>query len=221
MKRALVIAPHPDDETFGCGGSLFRHKENGYDLYWLIITSINSNDGWSPKIVKSRNSEINLVAESYAFNDVVNLNYPATKIISSHIPKLVNDIGDVIDKIKPKIIYSPHIGDVHTDHQYISKAIESIIKWFRHPSIRQLMVYETLSETNFSFVNNHNFSPNYFIDISKYIDDKIRTVKIYDSEIGNHPFPRSEKAIRALATLRGSQSGYNAAEAFQLVYGRK
>ena len=46
-------------------------------------------------------------------------------------------------------------------------------------------------------------------------------MNIYSSELGIHPFPRSEKVIKAQATLRGSQSGFEAAEAFQLVYERK
>ena len=49
---------------------------------------------------------------------------------------------------------------------------------------------------------------------------KIEIMKIYKSENGDFPFPRSEETIRALATLRGSQSGFMAAEAFQLVFER-
>ena len=51
-----------------------------------------------------------------------------------------------------------------------------------------------------------------------FLNDKIDTMKIYESEIGDHPLPRSEKSIRALGALRGSQSGFEAAEAFELVY---
>ena len=82
-------------------------------------------------------------------------------------------------------------------------------------------MYETLSETEFNFVENRTFRPNVFINISQYLDDKIKMMKNYESEIGEFPFPRSEKAIRSLAALRGSQSGFEAAEAFELVYERK
>ena len=64
------------------------------------------------------------------------------------------------------------------------------------------------------------FRPNIFVDISQYLDEKIETMQIYKSEIGNFPFPRSEKTIRSLAAFRGSQCGYEAAEAFELVYER-
>jgi hypothetical protein len=59
------------------------------------------------------------------------------------------------------------------------------------------------------------------LDISKYLDDKIDIFKIYSSEIGEFPFPRSEKSLRSLAALRGSQSGFDAAEAFELVFEKR
>ena len=52
------------------------------------------------------------------------------------------------------------------------------------------------------------------------MSDKLEIMKIYESEIGDFPFPRSEKTITSLASFRGSQSGYEAAEAFELVYER-
>ena len=80
---------------------------------------------------------------------------------------------------------------------------------------------ETPSETEFNFMEQRIFHPNVFVNISDYLDDKIETMKIYDGEIDEFPFPRSAKTMRALAALRGSQSGYEAAEAFELVYERK
>ena len=81
-------------------------------------------------------------------------------------------------------------------------------------------MYETLSETEFNFTDERIFSPNVFVDISEYLDDKINVMKIYESEMHEFPFPRSEKTIRALAVFRGSQGGFEAAETFKLVYER-
>ena len=81
-------------------------------------------------------------------------------------------------------------------------------------------MYETPSETEFNFANQKVFNPNVFINISDFLQKKIETMKIYKSEINNFPFPRSVKVIEALAAIRGSQSGYNAAEAFELVFER-
>ena len=66
----------------------------------------------------------------------------------------------------------------------------------------------------------YQFKPNVFVDISKFLEKKVRIMRIYKTEVGDHPFPRSESNIRALATLRGSQCGFLGAEAFQLIYER-
>lgn len=77
---------------------------------------------------------------------------------------------------------------------------------------------ETLSETEFApSTKEDSFIPNVFIDISNYIDKKIDIMKVFESEIGDHPFPRSERNIKALATYRGASSNCNYAESFILL----
>lgn len=79
-------------------------------------------------------------------------------------------------------------------------------------------MYECISETEFAppLIEN-SFSPNCFIDISNQMEEKIKLMEIYKSEIGKHPFPRSEHNIRALATFRGATCGVDYAEAFQIL----
>ena len=221
MSKVLVVAPHPDDETLGCGGTIFRHKVAGDDIYWLIVTGISQDDGWEEKVVKKRDNEIDAVAEKYGFSDVFNLRLPTTKMDTLPVSDLIEEISNVYKKVEPDIIYMPFAYDVHTDHQIIAKALQSTLKWFRYPHIKKVYMYETPSETEFNFVENRVFRPNVFVNISLYLDDKIKVMNIYESEIEDSPFPRSEKTLRSLATFRGSQSGYEAAEAFELVYERK
>ena len=220
MSKILIFAPHPDDETLGCGGTLFRHKQDGDDLYWVIVTCISKEFGWPIDAIKKRDAEIEAVGEKYGFKDIFNFGLPTTKIDTLPVSDLIQKITDVLVKIEPEIIYMPFAYDVHTDHQLIGKTLQSTIKWFRHPYIKKVLMYETLSETEYNFVDNRSFRPIVFINISNFLRDKIETMKIYKSEIDDFPFPRSEKTIRSLAALRGSQSGYKAAEAFELVFHR-
>ena len=219
--KILAIAPHPDDETLGCGGILFKHKAEGDDIYWLIVTGISVDTGWSNNAVIKRDNEINAVSKKYGFSDVYNLRLPTTKMDTLPVSDLIEEISNVYKKVEPDIIYMPFAYDVHTDHQIIAKALQSTLKWFRYPHIKKVYMYETPSETEFNFVENRVFRPNIFVNISLYIDDKIEVMKIYAGEMGEFPFPRSEKTLRALAILRGSQSGFESAEAFELVYERK
>ena len=221
MSKVLVIAPHPDDETLGCGGTLFRHKADGDDLYWVIFTCISENTGWSEEAVKKRDSEIEVVVKKYGFIDMFNFRLPTTRLDTLPLSGLIEKMTDVYKKLDPEIIYMPFAHDVHTDHQLVAKALQSTFKWFRYPHIKKVLMYETPSETEFNFIEGRTFCPNVFVDISNYLDDKINVMNIFDSEMDKFPFPRSEKTIRSLATFRGSQSGYEAAEAFELVYERR
>jgi len=93
------------------------------------------------------------------------------------------------------------------------EAASACTKWFRYPSVKRVLAYETPSETDFGIdPRDSGFKPNVFVDIGGQLDRKIELMKIYASEMGEFPFPRSEKALRALAQLRGSQAGFKAAE---------
>ena len=219
--KILVISPHPDDETLGCGGTLFKHKAEGDGIYWLIVTGIDVNNGCTKNAVKKRNNEIDAVAKKYVFSDVFNLRLPTTKIDTLPLSDLIGKITKIYKKVKPDIIYMPFAYDVHTDHQIIAKALQSTFKWFRYTRIKKVYMYETPSESEFNFLENRTFRPNVFVNISQYLDDKIETMKIYNGEMGEFPFPRSEKTLRSLAAFRGSQSGFESAEAFELVYERR
>jgi N-acetylglucosamine malate deacetylase 1 len=216
----LVVSPHPDDETLGCGGTILRHKKNGDKVYWLNITDISLETGWDEKKVNKRKSEIDSVIKRYKFSKFFNLSIPTTKVDTFPISDIIQKITNIYKKVFPEIIYIPYANDIHSDHQIISKAMQSTFKWFRYSHINKVLMYETISETEFNFLKLKTFNPNVFVNISDFIDDKIETMKVYESEIEAFPFPRSEKNIRALAAFRGSQSGYIAAEAFELVFER-
>ena len=61
--KVLVIAPHPDDETLGCGGTLHRHKHEGDEIFWIIVTSPGSNFGWTEDKIKKREEEIEKISK--------------------------------------------------------------------------------------------------------------------------------------------------------------
>jgi N-acetylglucosamine malate deacetylase 1 len=218
MSTVLSIAPHPDDETLGCGGTLLKHAAEGDDTHWLIVTAISEATGFAADLVQQREREINHVAERYRFAGIHRLDLPTTQLDVVPTGTLVEKLGTVFKAVEPEVVYLPYRHDVHTDHAAVFDAAVSCTKWFRYPSVRRVLVYETLSESDFTLNPDvAGFRPNVFVDVTAYIDDKINIMGAFESEMGVHPFPRSERTIRALADLRGAAAGCEAAEAFMLL----
>lgn len=217
-KKILVISAHPDDETLGCGGTLLRHKSQGDELYWLILTNINDEDVWGKERILSRQEEIKQVALRYGFNKTIKLDYDTTKLDQVPLGELTGKVSDTLKLYTPQVIYLHNRSDIHTDHRVSFDAIISACKSFNNPFLENVLMYETISETDFAPPLQENaFIPNYYVNISDFIDQKLGVMRTYTSEIKEHPFPRSEKNIRALATYRGAQCGMDAAEAFMIL----
>jgi len=215
--KSIVVAPHPDDEVLGVGGAILRRKAEGTKVAWLIVTAISVESGWSEEKVKQRADEIRRVKELFDFDEVFILNFPTTQLDRVPLSDLVNAVSDVFNSFMPEEVFIPHPSDIHTDHRIVFNAVASCTKWFRYPYIKRILAYETLSETDFSLCIEPCFQPNVFMNISPFINDKLRAMSIYSSELETFPFPRSHEAIRSLAAIRGAASGFDAAEAFMLL----
>ena len=212
--KVLVLAVHPDDETLGCGGTLLKHKDNNDQIHLLIATSIDETHDYYEK----REREIEQISKLYDFNSVHNLRLKTMRVDEYIMSELVVKISNLINSIKPNIIYLPFLHDVHSDHRKIFEAAFSCTKSFRYPFLKKIYMMETLSETEFvPNLIHYSFCPNVFVDITKYIDKKIEIMNVYQSEIDKHPFPRSKKNIKALATYRGASCGSEYAESFMLL----
>lgn len=213
----IVIATHPDDETLGCGGALFKHAAKGDKVFWLIVTAMKKECGYNDAQIMKREGEIKSVNKKYGFAGIYQLEYPTTRLDAVPLTDLIKRISSVFDEVKPDIVYLPFYGDVHSDHGRVFDAAYSCTKIFRRPTIKKILMMETLSETEYAPPSRGAFIPNYFVDITDHYGDKLEALKLYGGEMKPHPFPRSEENISALATLRGSMAGCKYAEAFMLL----
>lgn len=217
-KIVLVIAPHADDESLGCGGTLLRHSSEGDHIHWLLVTGMSEASGFSKERIVSRQQEIITVAKHYGFDSTSQLDLPPAALETIPLGAIIGGISDTINNIKPDIVYVPYRNDAHSDHELVFDAAMSATKSFRYPFIKRVLAYETISETDFGMKpEDGGFRPNVYIDISSFMEKKLDILDIFKSEMGEFPFPRSRKALEALATLRGAQSNCHAAEAFMLI----
>lgn len=215
MKSVLVVAPHADDETLGCGGTLLKLRQRGFRLIWLVVTSPSTSNGYDHAFVHRRAEEISSVQKRYGFFSTEVLGFSPGGV--GEIPRktLVEQLAQRIESFRPEIVLLPFWGDVHSDHRVIFEACQSSLKSFRAPWIERVLCYETLSETEQGMVS--SFCPNIFVNVDGYLEEKIDIMGIYSSEVGVFPFPRSRQAMESLAYFRGAQAGFQAAEAFLLL----
>ena len=215
--RSLVIAPHPDDEVLGCGGTMLRRRSEGDQIAWLIVTKMDHNSIWTDTQIAERDIQISKIKNFFGFEKVYQLDYPTSKLEQFPLQNIISDFSNVLNEFKPNEVFIPFEGDVHSDHRIVFQAAMSSTKNFRAPYIDRLLSYETLSETDFNLSDESYFRPNYYVNIENQLQQKIEAMDIYNSELGKFPFPRSREAIISLARYRGSTSGFVAAEAFRVL----
>src|SRR4051794_15338464 len=113
--RVLVIAPHPDDETLGCGGTLLKHKAAGDEIIWCIVTV-----GYEPRVsaefLANREKEIDAVSAAYRCEKVIKLNHHTTRLDTLSQEQLISDFHNAIESARPDCLYLNHSSDVHSDH---------------------------------------------------------------------------------------------------------
>jgi len=216
-KKSLIFAPHPDDELLGVGGTILKRKSMGNEVAVVYVTEIEKGVKWSSDDAAIQKDQVHSVCESINFDRVYFCSFPSTKLDELSFSSIIDKFSYFIADFKPNEIFVPHFSDIHSDHKIVYNAAISCTKVFRYPFIQSVLAYETLSETDFSMMPDLNFMPNYFVNISNFLDSKIENLKLYQSELDEFPFPRSIDAIEALAKVRGVAAGFTAAEAFQLL----
>lgn len=216
-KRVLIIAPHPDDETLGAGGTAAKLIARGDDVSVLVVS------GHLPPLY-TREQYDRTVSEAHkAFGILGVLKYrfleiPATMVGNEPVHVLNHKIGAVVDEVRPHILLCPY-PDRHIDHRVIFDSVMVAARPVGAGKELELVAaYETLSETHWNAPHiEPNFVPNWVVDISDVVDKKLRAVACYESQIPDFPGSRSIQAVEALAKLRGTQAGFAFGEAFHII----
>ena len=216
MKNILVIAPHADDEVLGVGGTIAKLVDEGNDVYVAVVTVPEPPD-FTEAQAKQIREEALYSHKLLGIKDTLFLGLPAARLDTTPHKVANQKLCELFNQVRPHTVFIPFLGDIHLDHQYAS--LSSLVAARPHLPYAPKVVYayETMSETNWNapYVT-PGFVPNTYIDISEYLEDKIRAMRAYESQIQSFPHERSEEALRALAAVRGSTVSCFAAEAFVL-----
>ncbi|MEM7666583.1 MAG: PIG-L deacetylase family protein [Pseudomonadota bacterium] len=217
LGKTLVIAPHPDDEVLGCGGTIARLADSGQEVHVAIVTR-GYEPAFSAEGVEQVRAEL---AEAHKILGVAQchfLDFPAAALDTLPGAEINAAIGKLVQTISPDTLFLPFLGDVHRDHQLVFNA-GLVAARPRDPDVpRRIYAYETLSETNWAAPGiNETFAPNAFFDVSETIERKLNAFARFESQVKPFPDERSLKTIEALATVRGSTVYVASAEAFVLI----
>lgn len=224
MKYLFVVA-HPDDEVLGAGALIHKLHMRGEETTVFVLNSIDTTryldnpDGLKCDLERS--------GEVVGVGKMIVSDYTDSEFHNASHRKMVQDIERVIAEVKPDFIFTHHPADINSDHYWCSQSCQEAARYgqrgrYDAEPIKGLFFMEVQSSTDWhTNAALRTFEPNCFVEVSdEDVEAKIAALDVYENVIRDFPHPRSPEAIKALAAVRGSQSGYLAAEAFQCVFRR-
>lgn len=215
--RVLIIAPHPDDEIIGVGGTIAKRAKAGDEVYVCIVTK-GKSPLFNPDFIQQGRRECREADAKLGVKETIFLDFPAVMLETIPRYELNGKVAEVVQNIKPEEVYIPHRGDMQIDHQMVVDAAMVAVRPRGDDYPKRVYAYETLSETGWNIPNVTNeFIPTVYENITDTYDVKMETMSVFKSQLAPFPAARSVGAIEALAKFRGATVNVEAAEAFSLV----
>jgi LmbE family N-acetylglucosaminyl deacetylase len=224
-EKILIIAAHPDDEVLGCGGIIAKYRSLGVLVRIVFLAEgvtarYNEHELQLPHVLndidqRNKNAFIALDILSVPRDQVFISERLCCRLDSLPQIDIVKQIEFHIAEWQPTSIYTHSPNDVNVDHRVAYKVVLAATRPVKSSSVKALYSFEVLSSTEWNVAQ--PFQANTFVDISDFIELKVKALSAYKGEINNAPHPRSKEVIHALARYRGAQSGLNFAEAFNLI----
>jgi LmbE family N-acetylglucosaminyl deacetylase len=201
-KKILLLAPHPDDPEYSCGGSIARWSKENEIFYAAFTPCLQSlPEGFAPDTLYT---ELQASAKLLGIPDkqIYTYEFPVRRF-SEHRQDILEVMIVLRNTIRPDIVVMPNSQDIHQDHKTIFEEGRRAFK------LCSMLGYELPW-------NSLSFTSNFHIKLSKEdINLKWKAISAYKSqEIRAY---KSEDFFRGLARVRGMQVGNEYAEAFELI----
>ncbi|MFH1443924.1 MAG: PIG-L deacetylase family protein [Candidatus Peregrinibacteria bacterium] len=219
----LVVAAHPDDEVLGCGGTIARMAQEKNAVHVLILgegfTARYADASEAPAEEKEKlHKQAKAAGKRLGATSVTIATFPDNRFDTVPLLDIVKVIEEKIEELKPETVFTQHGGDLNIDHERTFRAVLTATRPMESSSVKHVYAYEVPSSTEWSFGKfAPAFHPNFFMDISGSLDQKIEAMALYEGESRIFPHPRSAESLRAHAHYWGSMAGLKTAEAFELI----
>lgn len=216
-ETVLAIAAHGDDETLGCGGTLARHVAAGDRVHVLLLADgVTARNGHAE--IDKRNGQAYAAARELGVEPPTMVGFKDNRLDAVALLDVVKTIEGTIREVSPSVVYTHHAGDLNVDHSIVHRATLTACRPLPEQTVRAIYGFEIPSSTGWAGPEQARaFIPNHYIEITDFLDLKLRALVCYESELRPFPHARSLEAVQALARWRGSEVGVRAAEAFSVL----
>ncbi|BCX87978.1 N-acetylglucosamine malate deacetylase 1 [Methylomarinovum tepidoasis] len=181
----LIFAPHPDDETFGMGGSLLLAREHGIPVVIVVLTDgALGGEGNRSDLILRREKEARKVARDLRVSALEFWRLPDRGLRAD--PQLIEKIGMAVHRYAPRTILFPSPMEYHPDHRVAAYAVwEAAKRWKGN-----LWSYEITAAGRV----------NRLIDISPVIDEKRRLMEVYSSQMAENDYAGKILSLNRMRT---------------------
>ncbi|HJP17878.1 MAG TPA: PIG-L deacetylase family protein [Nitrospinota bacterium] len=200
VKKVLVLAPHPDDEAIGCGGTLLRLTKNGcYGETIFFTNGMKSETDARKEIAKIRRNEALKGSEKLGIKKCHFLNQFDSRLKSDK--NSVSFVLSRLNDLKPDLVLTPFFIDNHPDHRETARILAvAASKYYQNFTYCCYELWSTLI-------------PNSVVDITSFMEEKIAAIESHKSQTAeNSLVDLAEGLNRYRAIVSGQPFQY--AEAF-------
>jgi N-acetylglucosamine malate deacetylase 1 len=172
-RRILVIAPHPDDESLGCGGTLAQLAPS-CDIHVLLVTNGDGGGDLPAGTSETRKTEMeNAVRALGVKNPVLHFDEPDGRFADSQHYRAA--LAGVVARVQPNWVLLPWLHDSHADHARIARASSEVLA---RSDVELLLYYETWVPVPATHVN----------DITATLETKQRAIRCHETALrhGNY-----------------------------------
>lgn len=191
----LALAPHPDDETLGCGGALCLHARAGDRVAVVYLTSGELGLKHLPPAEAWRVREAE-AAEAGGILGVAAMTFLRLPdwFLGEHVGTAAEALRPILEREAPAFIYLPHAGEWHPDHQAALPITHAALRGYDRPECR-LRTYEVWTPLA---------AYDEVVDIGPVMTRKLRAVRCYRSQLVGF---RYDRAVEGLGRYRGALAG--------------
>jgi N-acetylglucosamine malate deacetylase 1 len=214
----LVVAAHPDDEILGMGGTLAVHATSRADHTRIVCLTDGSSTQYPGDVaIRARKQdEARRAAAILGVEDYIQLDLPDMRLDTVAHVEVNRAVEDHIRAFEPEVVYTVH-PDVNQDHRAAFDSVMVATRPTPGQTVRRVLSFAPISSSEWTPPGVDWFLPNWFVDITETLEQKLLAFACYETERRPYPHPRSERAIRAHAELYGSAIGREFAEPFVLI----